>query len=250
VTSIQHCVHSSVNRSARRTDDTRQHGAPHIPALIPHASVSLSSSSFFSRDVHSSTSLALLQYLHRSYSDANDDHIVVVNTSHSAYICNNIVAGALFVMLQRRLGNFPVFFLSSLLFLSLVCSPLHPSSVDHSESSPVEMGLMCTVLSRARTRQISAFPAAFFERLIRTSIVRAIASDEPRVYSSVCSLSSACALCVVVSSSPSARGIDPELVRSAKLRSGNCIIRAGPVDHSLRPRTLRPPRLCPPCTNV
>jgi hypothetical protein len=54
----------------------------------------------------------------------------VISVSHSVYTCNSIVAAALLIVLERRLGNF-LLFLS--FFLPFICSPLHQSCTDHGE---------------------------------------------------------------------------------------------------------------------
>jgi hypothetical protein len=103
---------------------------------VHHAQVPFSSSSLHSasRRVNFLSQRPFLDFIalypHRSCSDANEEHIFVIGVSPSIYTCNSIVADALLVTLQHRLGNFPVFFS---FFLSLVCSPHHPSCIDRSE---------------------------------------------------------------------------------------------------------------------
>jgi hypothetical protein len=86
----------------------------HIPTLVQHASVPLPSSS-----LHSTPRLNFLLrgpffdfitlYHHQSCSDADAEHIVVISMSHSIYTCNSVLAAALLIVLERRLGNFPIF---------------------------------------------------------------------------------------------------------------------------------------------
>jgi hypothetical protein len=56
-------------------------------------------------------------HLHRSCSDADAEHIVVISMRHRTYTCNSVLDAALLSTLERRLENFPVF--------SLLFSPLH-----------------------------------------------------------------------------------------------------------------------------
>jgi hypothetical protein len=53
-------------------------------------------------------------YLHHSCSDADAERIVVISMRHRTYTCNSVLAAALLIVLERRLGNFPAF---SLIFL-------------------------------------------------------------------------------------------------------------------------------------
>jgi hypothetical protein len=64
-------------------------------------------------------------YLHHSCSDPTAEHIVAISMRHRTYVCNSILVGALLLMLQSRLCNFPAF---SLIFphTHLLATPSFP----------------------------------------------------------------------------------------------------------------------------
>jgi hypothetical protein len=91
---------------------------PHTPTLVQHASVPLPSSSLHSaarRPFSPATTIFRLYldfitlYLRHSCSDADEEPTVVINMRHRTYTCNSVLAAGFIVMLQRRLGDFPVF---------------------------------------------------------------------------------------------------------------------------------------------
>jgi hypothetical protein len=131
-----HCYrrHTSTGQHDTHTTPSDTPLAPHVPTCVHHASVRLPSSSLHSPARRQFSPATTISRFHRTVSPPSIQRrrrrdIVVISMCCSVYACNSIVAAASLLMLQRRLGNFPVF---SLIF-PLICSPLHRSCIDHSE---------------------------------------------------------------------------------------------------------------------